>query len=70
MAEAPKLGWYSKRQVDERRRDPRNRHPTNIWLSEDGREVTVSMVGPAGTGPVWPDTICVGPVVKWLRDGE
>ena len=41
---------------------------TTFHLTEDGKEVECTNVGQHGSA--WPDEICYGKVVKFLRDGR
>ena len=45
-----------------------------IYSTPDGREVEVTSIGttsdPKDSGYMWKDTVVIGQVVEWVRDGK
>ena len=54
----PKRGYFSEIQK-------RDHGGSVFWLGEDGQEKEITGTGPPA--PKFPDTVDVGPVVRWIR---
>jgi hypothetical protein len=58
-------GWFSEQQVKEG-------GATAIYLGVDGKEYEISDVTGDSSllNPIWKDSVCVGEVTRWIRDGR